>query len=113
MLNVSCWDFFQNVNYVAMELWVYETVMHYCYPRLDANVSKQQNHLLKSPFCIHPKTGRRHFFHACIVGLRRALTLNCAGRVCVPIDIENIDSFNPTEVPTLRRLCDEVRYVPS
>jgi len=74
------------VNYLELEQWRYELIFTYCYPRLDANVSKTQNHLLKAPFCIHPKTGK----------------------VCIPIDIEKVDLFDPFKVPTLRSLIDEI-----
>jgi DNA primase small subunit len=68
-----------------------EIKLQYCYPRLDVNVSKGINHLLKSPFCVHPKTGR----------------------VCVPMDHEKIDAFQPSSVPTISQLCDELNEKPS
>jgi DNA primase small subunit len=69
-----------------LESWPVETVFRYTYPRLDINVSKMQNHLLKSPFCVHPKTGR----------------------VCIPLQVDKIDSFDPFTVPTLPQLMDEL-----
>jgi len=72
--------------YKELKKWKHELVFLHCYPRLDANVSTHQNHLLKSPFCVHPKTGR----------------------VCIPIDPSQADSFDPFKVPTLRSLLSEI-----
>lgn len=43
------------------------------------------NHLLKSPFCVHPKTGR----------------------VCVPFDPALADDFDPAQVPTVTQVLEE------
>lgn len=37
---------------------IQDVVFAYSYPRLDLEVSKKMNHLLKAPFCVHPKTGK-------------------------------------------------------
>ncbi|XP_068121268.1 DNA primase small subunit [Hyperolius riggenbachi] len=66
-----------------------EIMLQYCYPRLDANVSKGVNHLLKSPFSVHPKTGR----------------------ISVPIDLRKLDQFDPFAVPTISMICSELDNV--
>lgn len=59
----------------------------YTYPRLDINVSKDIGHLLKAPFCVHPKTGR----------------------VCVPFRASEVDSFLPGKhAPVLGELLTEI-----
>ena len=63
-----------------------DIILEYTYPRLDVEVSKKQIHLLKSPFVIHPKTGR----------------------VCVPIDTDKLEKFDPLGVPTVTELLGEI-----
>ncbi|OSD05138.1 prim-pol domain-containing protein [Trametes coccinea BRFM310] len=78
-------NYFQATMTAAKE----DIVLQYTYPRLDAEVSKHRNHLLKAPFCVHPKTGR----------------------VCVPVDPRTIDRFKPARVPTVTQLLSELDSV--
>ncbi|KGL91467.1 DNA primase small subunit, partial [Charadrius vociferus] len=64
----------------------WEIMLQYCFPRLDINVSKGVGHLLKSPFSVHPKTGR----------------------ISVPLDRQRLDQFSPFAVPTMSSLCHEL-----
>lgn len=59
--------------------------MHYMLPRIDSHVSIQLNHLLKLPFCIHPDTGK----------------------ICVPVDSESVENFDPNGVPNLTDLLND------
>uniref|UniRef100_A0A1I7UHB6 DNA primase n=1 Tax=Caenorhabditis tropicalis TaxID=1561998 RepID=A0A1I7UHB6_9PELO len=61
-------------------------VLQRCYPRLDVNVSTGTNHLLKSPFCIHPKTGN----------------------VAVPLNVEKIGEFDVNKCPRIDRVVEEL-----
>ncbi|KAI9723655.1 MAG: hypothetical protein M1812_000955 [Candelaria pacifica] len=63
-----------------------DIVLEYTYPRLDVEVSKKLIHLLKSPFVVHPGTGR----------------------VCVPIDTRKLEQFDPLGVPTVTDLLGEI-----
>jgi DNA primase small subunit len=63
-----------------------EIKLQYSYPRLDINVSKGLNHLLKSPFCVHPKTGK----------------------ICIPFNVNTVDKFDPNKVPTIMTLMKEI-----
>lgn len=61
-----------------------DIIFTFGYPRLDIEVTKQMNHLLKSPFVPHRDTGR----------------------ICVPI--ADMKSFNPDTVPTLAQIVNQV-----
>lgn len=65
---------------------VADIVLQYTYPRIDVEVSKKLNHLLKSPFCIHPGTGK----------------------VCVPLLASQVETFDTDAVPTVGSLLMEL-----
>ena len=70
----------------ALKLCKHQVVFGFIYPRLDDEVSKKRNHLLKAPFCVHPKTGK----------------------VCVPFDPAKAFEFDPDTVPTAASLLNEL-----
>lgn len=69
-----------------LKFLIEEIQMSILCPRLDISVSKTANHLLKAPFCVHPKTGK----------------------ICVPFNPSAVTKFDPTNVPKLRQLLEEV-----
>ena len=58
--------------------------MYILYPRLDGNVTIQIGHLLKGPFCVHPKTGY----------------------ISVPMSIELIEKFEFDKIPKVDYLIE-------
>ncbi len=66
----------------------------YLYPRIDINVSKGMNHLLKSPFCIHPKSSLKF-------SLKMVLSV-VLEKVSVPVI--DIRTFKPDQVPKIEDL---------
>ncbi|CAD6570466.1 MAG: hypothetical protein TREMPRED_005855 [Tremellales sp. Tagirdzhanova-0007] len=67
-----------------------DVILQYTYPRIDAEVSKHRNHLLKAPFCVHPGTGR----------------------ICVPVNPSIVNDFDPDTVPTVGDLLNELDRLP-
>ncbi|KAL3069460.1 hypothetical protein niasHS_018185 [Heterodera schachtii] len=61
-------------------------VMEFAYPKLDANVTAGLNHLLKSPFSVHPQNGN----------------------VAVPLSAKEIRAFDPNVVPRIDKLVAQI-----
>ncbi|CAK1552139.1 unnamed protein product [Leptosia nina] len=78
-------QFCKHNNVRKIKYLIEEIKIQYCYPRLDVHVTKGFNHLLKSPFSIHPKTGK----------------------VSVVFKPENINSMKLDSVPTIHTLLDD------
>lgn len=87
----DCWDAMKYTSNMhktkrnRSNYFIHEVKLQHCYPRLDINVTKGMNHLLKLPFCIHPKTGN----------------------VCAPFTIDQVDEFDLSKVPNLKDISDE------
>lgn len=70
-----------------VDLAIIEIKLAIMYPRLDINVSKHINHLLKSPFCVHPKTGM----------------------ISVPMDKITMEKFDLDSIPKLKEAIEDFK----
>lgn len=65
-----------------------ELVLSMLWPKLDADVTKRLDHLLKFPFCVHPNSRK----------------------VSVPLfSLEEVKEFDPNESVTLEMLVDAIQ----
>jgi len=69
----ECWQSFRD-----MALGIFS-------PRLDAKVTTGLGHLLKAPFCVHPRTQN----------------------ICLPMSVDMMKLFDPSHPITLRAACDD------
>jgi DNA primase small subunit len=76
-----------NYKYTRTQLCFKEIRLMLLYPRLDINVTKHINHLLKSPFCVHPKTGL----------------------ISVPLTENDIVNFDISRIPNLTETIEDLR----
>ena len=74
----------KDITYCNADACLNEFMMYILYPRLDSNVTIQVNHLLKGPFCVHPKTGY----------------------ISVPMSIEKLKNFFLDKIPKIEYLIE-------
>ena len=73
-----------DTNTFNTEACVNEFILSLLYPKLDANVTTQTSHLLKSPFSIHENTGH----------------------VAVPMSMELLENFSFENIPNIKNIIE-------
>eukprot|EP01017_Pseudomicrothorax_dubius_P018476 TRINITY_DN2042_c0_g2_i2.p1 TRINITY_DN2042_c0_g2~~TRINITY_DN2042_c0_g2_i2.p1 ORF type:complete len:439 (-),score=77.18 TRINITY_DN2042_c0_g2_i2:55-1371(-) len=66
-----------------------EIYLYLLYPKIDINVSKSVNHLLKGPFCVHHATQN----------------------ICVPLRLMDVLTFNPDKAPKVADILAEMTRI--
>ena len=74
-----------NITYCHSESCINEFILSILSPRLDWKVTRQSVHILKGPFCIHPKTGF----------------------VSVPMSLELLQNFDLNKIPKIDNLLNK------